>query len=276
MDTVNLKTFLALSEIGSFTRTAEKLFIAQSTVSNRIVELEREIGKPLFTRDKKSIRLTREGKLFIDYARRMVELEQNSLKYVNQASCFDSCIRIGSTNTIYEAYLEKEILEMRKQNPAQSVQVVLGHSDELIFKIQDKILDVIYTYEPLYKTGFDCQVFHREKLVLVTSYENDRYKDGIQREQLSNINYYMCNFKLQGIGEFLIELFPPYKQFSFEIDNSTKMIPYLIYESGYSFLPQNLVETYIETKRLRAIPVKDLETAEIISYCIRKQKELPL
>ena len=49
MDTLSLQTFLTLAEHRNFTRTADALFIAQSTVTNRIAELEKEIGKPVGT-----------------------------------------------------------------------------------------------------------------------------------------------------------------------------------------------------------------------------------
>ena len=43
MDIQTLKTFIALAETKSFTKTANKLFVAQSTVTNRITELEKEL-----------------------------------------------------------------------------------------------------------------------------------------------------------------------------------------------------------------------------------------
>jgi DNA-binding transcriptional LysR family regulator len=84
MDTQNLKTFLVLCDLKNFTKTADQLFLAQSTVTNRIAELEKELGKKLFLRDKKNINLTEEGKLFYDYAKRIVELEETSI----QNPCF--------------------------------------------------------------------------------------------------------------------------------------------------------------------------------------------
>lgn len=44
MDIENLKTFLILANTKNFTRTANQIFVAQSTITNRIHELERELG----------------------------------------------------------------------------------------------------------------------------------------------------------------------------------------------------------------------------------------
>ncbi|MBF1343385.1 MAG: LysR family transcriptional regulator, partial [Megasphaera micronuciformis] len=71
MNTETLRTFIAAAQIKNFTKTAEHLFIAQSTVTNRILDLESEIGKPLFTRKHKQIELTEAGLQFLDYAKQL-------------------------------------------------------------------------------------------------------------------------------------------------------------------------------------------------------------
>ena len=60
MDTETLRTFVALSSYRNYTKTADALFVAQSTVTNRILELEKEVGRPLLARTKRSVTLTPE------------------------------------------------------------------------------------------------------------------------------------------------------------------------------------------------------------------------
>ncbi len=74
MNTDMLQTFLLLAELKNYTHTANQLFVAQSTVTNRIQELEAELGNPLFIRNRKQLRLTEQGERFLSYARRIVEL----------------------------------------------------------------------------------------------------------------------------------------------------------------------------------------------------------
>ena len=64
MDTSTLRTFIALSQIKNFTKTARQLYIAQSTVTNRIRDLEKELGVLLFTRNRKQVELTSAGENF--------------------------------------------------------------------------------------------------------------------------------------------------------------------------------------------------------------------
>jgi LysR family cyn operon transcriptional activator len=53
-----LQYFLAIAETLHFSKAAEKLFVTQSTLSHQLAELEEQIGKPLFDRAGKTVRLT--------------------------------------------------------------------------------------------------------------------------------------------------------------------------------------------------------------------------
>ena len=64
MNSEELKTFIFLSKVKNFTLAAEQLSVAQSTVTNRISELEKEVGKRLFSRGSKTVSLTEEGQIF--------------------------------------------------------------------------------------------------------------------------------------------------------------------------------------------------------------------
>lgn len=61
MDIESLKTFIVLSNVKNYTRAANQLFVAQSTVTNRINELEKELNISLFSRNNRRVELTMEG-----------------------------------------------------------------------------------------------------------------------------------------------------------------------------------------------------------------------
>ncbi|MDN5308425.1 MAG: LysR family transcriptional regulator, repressor for citA [Eubacteriaceae bacterium] len=272
MDTQILKTYLALCRYKSFSRTADALFITQSTVSKRIAELEGTVQQRLFERDKKHVSLTEEGMIFMDYAERMVALEAAAIKKINSHKRFENYLRVGATNSIYESHLVPLIAKYLDVQ-TNAVKIVIGHSSELLFMLQDQTLDVVFSYFPFNKAGLDCRSFHRDELVLVTSFANCQYADGIFQSQLQKTNYLMCNFALKAVGTYIRELFPKHYSFSFEIDNSTKLIPYLISGTGYSFLPLKMVEAQVKAQQLRIIPLIDFQIPVIESYCIGRANE---
>lgn len=269
MDTQSLKTFLTLAEYKNFTKTADVLFVAQSTVTNRIAELEKEVGKPLFSRTKRTVALTKEGEIFLDYAKRMLELADTSIQDINSLNKYENTLRIGTTNTIYECHLFPCIRDYMKQHPKDAVKITIGHSADLIAGIQDHIFDVVYSYLPLNKSGFSCEIFAVDDLILVTNSQNDTYKNGISQEELKNTNYLYCNFALQEVGFFIRELFPPHFQFGFEIDNSTKLIPYLLEFDGISFIPQSIAAPYLQNGKLQSIKLLDFDAPKINCYKVQ-------
>lgn len=271
MDTQALQTFITLAEYRNFTKTADALFIAQSTVTNRIAELEREIGKQLFDRNKRKVTLSREGEAFLFYARRILELQSAGIQEVNSLKKYKDTFRIGATNTIYECYLFPMIREYMEMHPEHAVKITIGHSGDLLQAVQDNLLDVAYSYLPFYHAGFRCDVFATDKLVLVTGHGNGAYDRGITKEELIRSNYLYCNFALQEVGVFIRELFPPHYQFGFEIDNSTKLIPYLIAFDGISFVPESLAAPYIGQEKLRRIALLDFDAPKINCYKVMRE-----
>lgn len=272
MDTQSLQTFITLAKYRNFTRTADSLFVAQSTVTNRIAELEKEVGKPLFARNKRKVSLTQEGELFLPYAKRILELSDTGIQHANALQKYTDTYRIGSANTIYECHLFPVIQYYMRSHPDHAIKITIGHSENLLQAIQDNLLDVVYSYLPFYHNDYYCEVFATDKLVLVTSCDNDRYCNGITQESLIHANYLYCNFALQEVGLFIKALFPPHFQFRFEIDNGTKLIPYLLTSDGISFVPESIATSYIEQQQLQCIKLLDFEAPKINCYRITRRQ----
>ena len=210
MDTQSLKTFVVLARLRNFTKTADELFVAQSTVTNRITELETEVGKPLFFRNKRRVELTEEGEQFQQYAKRILVLTEEGIGSINAMEQYKEKLHIGTTNTIYECFLDSVIKSYMKTHQDTAVKVTISHSVELIQSLQDGLIDIIYTYIPLYKKGYFCKVYAVDELVLVTSIDNKQYENGIYRQELKNTKNFYCNFPLQEEGLFVKDLFQPH------------------------------------------------------------------
>ena len=74
MEFRNILTFLRAAELHSFTRAAEEMGYAQSTVTFHIQQLEAEIGVSLFDRIGKKVSLTPAGEQLVTYANQMLQL----------------------------------------------------------------------------------------------------------------------------------------------------------------------------------------------------------
>ena len=274
MDIETLHTFLILADTRNYTQTANRLFVAQSTITNRINELEKELDITLFTRTNRSVKLTNAGEKFRDYADKVIALTDSSLAQISASHKFENSLRIGCADSIYEGHLAPIIQAHHQNNPEDSLKITIGLSNHLIEQLRNDIFDVVFTYLPLKKSTFHCEIYKQDTLFLVTAYDNLKYEDGITEQELIKENYLMCNYALQDVGQFIRNLFPKYHQFALEIDDCSKIIPFLFAEESYTFLPADTAVPYLREKKLRAVSLKDLETPIINSYLIcKKNKE---
>ena len=271
MNTEELKTFIFLSKVKNFTLAAEQLFIAQSTVTNRISELEKEVGKRLFTRGSKTVKLTEAGEIFLRYAERILELQNTSLEEMNALSSHNRKFSIGAINASYEVYVKPLVDEALKDNTQTSVKVMLGHSLDLIQHLQDNMLDMVFSAIPLKRVGFNCDVYDVDRVALVCKKGMNEYPDGVSKAQLSKLPYLMCDFTLSEAGVFIRSLFPKNHIFRLDVDNSSKLLPYLENGLGYSFLPYKFVKDKIENGTLEEVKLKDFTAPNVTTYLLYRQ-----
>ena len=271
MNTEELKTFIFLSKVKNFTLAAEQLYIAQSTVTNRISELEKEVGKRLFVRDSKTVKLTEAGEIFLRYAERILELQSTSIEEMNAISNHSRKFSIGAINASYETYVKPLVDECLKNNSVTSIKVMLGHSLDLIQHLQDNMLDMVFSAIPLKRAGYHCDVYDVDRVALVFKAGAKEYPDGIAKNQLVKLPYLMCDLTLSEAGVFIRSLFPKNHIFRLDVDNSSKLVPYLENGLGYSFLPYKLVKDKLDSGVLEEVTLKDFNAPNVTTYLLYKQ-----
>jgi DNA-binding transcriptional LysR family regulator len=128
LDLRDLTVFLAVERKGSFGRAATELLITQPAVSERIRHLEREIGRPVFERSARGVKLTEAGEALLPYARRCDALAEESLAAARAAHGTPTfVIAVHST---YAARVVPVVLEALADHPRR-VSVRDAHSEEI-------------------------------------------------------------------------------------------------------------------------------------------------
>jgi Bacterial regulatory helix-turn-helix protein, lysR family len=82
----HLRYFVALADAGSFTHAAERIFIAQPTLSQQIRRLEQIVGTPLLHRRRDGLRLTMAGAVLLDASRTVLSLVDHEVNRTRQAA----------------------------------------------------------------------------------------------------------------------------------------------------------------------------------------------
>src|ERR1700758_1363055 len=82
----HLRYFVALADAGSFTRAAQRIFIAQPTLSQQIRRLEEIVGTPLLQRRREGLHLTAAGHVLLDASRNVLALVDHEVSRTRQAA----------------------------------------------------------------------------------------------------------------------------------------------------------------------------------------------
>ena len=82
----HLRYFVALADAGSFTHAAERIFIAQPTLSQQIRRLEEMVGTPLFQRRREGLRLTAAGHVLLNASRNVLALVDHEVSRTRQVA----------------------------------------------------------------------------------------------------------------------------------------------------------------------------------------------
>ena len=131
-----LRYLIAAAEEGSFTRAAEKLYVAQPSLSQAIHALENELGVRLFQRTGRSVRLTPSGEACLKWARSVVSSEESMRTYIGSAPGGLRVMRIGASPYRSKELLPKAILRFSAQNPGCSV-ILRDESETNMYDLLD-------------------------------------------------------------------------------------------------------------------------------------------
>jgi DNA-binding transcriptional LysR family regulator len=162
LDTGTLRTFIAVVEMAGVTRAANKLHLTQSAVSMQLKRLEETVGTTLLTRNSNGMVATTAGEQLLSYARRLVELNDETLNVL--ASGDDVAeLGFGVSHDIVDLHIADILKQFAQLFPRTTVRLYCKHTANLLERFRAGKLDVIITTEP--NAGPECKELLRRELV---------------------------------------------------------------------------------------------------------------
>ncbi|ODN71690.1 LysR substrate-binding domain-containing protein [Methylobrevis pamukkalensis] len=161
LDLDQLRTFVAISEMGSFTAAADVVHKTQSAVSMQMRRLEERIGRQIFVRDGRQSRLTEDGRRLQEYARRMIRLNDETLAAFADPGAVGA-IRFGMPDDYADRLLPTVLAGFSRINPGIEIAVECQSSHATMELVREGKLDLaIVTSDDLGGRG---EVIRREQL----------------------------------------------------------------------------------------------------------------
>ena len=165
LDIDQLKTFLAIADVGNFTRAADEVNKTQSAVSMQMKRLEVVLGRPLFARDGRGSRFTHDGERLVQYARRIVALSDEAVAAFTKPD-ITGTVRFGTPDDYADIFLPEVLARFNRTHPLVTVDVECYSSAVLNDRLQRGELDLSILTFCGQRNG---ELVRREELVWATS-----------------------------------------------------------------------------------------------------------
>lgn len=144
-----LRYFLAVAREGSLTGAAERLHLTQPTLSRQLKDLERQLGKPLFTRGSRRLSLTDEGRLLRRRAEEIVELaDRLEAEFGSMEETIGGDVHIGGGETQAMKRIARAVGRLRTDHPNIRYHLYSGNEDDVNGRLDQGLLDFGVLIQP--------------------------------------------------------------------------------------------------------------------------------
>ncbi|MGB7299539.1 MAG: LysR family transcriptional regulator, partial [Burkholderiaceae bacterium] len=136
-----LRSFVAISETGSFTAAARLVLRTPSAISMQIKKLEEQVGRQLFVREGRSVSLTADGEALLGYGKQMLMLNTEALTRF-QGDAVEGTVSFGAPDDFGTRFLPNILARFAKTHPSVEVNVSLGTSANMLRQLASAALDL--------------------------------------------------------------------------------------------------------------------------------------
>lgn len=139
LDFYKLQIFVTVAQEGSFSAAAERLYITQSAVSQHVKAMEKQLGRALFQRGRRGVKLTAHGEILLRYAQQIFALldeAENALIDVENLS--EGRLSLGATPGISIYLVPNWVQRFRAQYPQLSVSLKTGVTAQIVTDVLEQ------------------------------------------------------------------------------------------------------------------------------------------
>ncbi|MBP2656361.1 MAG: transcriptional regulator AlsR family [Firmicutes bacterium] len=205
MEIRQLRYFLTVAKYMNFSKAAAELFITQPTISQQIVELEKEVGVKLFTRTTRKIKLTPAGLALQKEAKLIIAQIETAIAATRQAdTTIAGRLSIGILGPSERRFSPKFLASFQKKYPQIELVLKQFHLGTLDIAFKNSEIDLGFTLrtpsfnDSAFYSSFFFKKIYTDRLCLITPYSSN--EPGIKLQDYANLNNGALVFMHRNIG----------------------------------------------------------------------------
>ncbi|OKP76789.1 hypothetical protein A3842_17415 [Paenibacillus sp. P3E] len=276
MELTYLRTFCEVVSSGSYTRAAEKLGYAQSSVTAQVAKLEEMYRAILLERSGRGMIPTFAGNNLLPYARQMLALSEEAKGMI--AGGDRGVLNIGAIETLAAYYLPHRLHRYRLRYPEVQLRVQPGSEEGIITAVKDKSADFGLIFDVTYRSDEIIALpLRQEPLYVVTHPEHRLAKETeVTSNQLADeplvLTEDTCTYRKQLLQELKAAGIAP--RIDMEFGNLEGIKQAVRHQWGTAFLPRYAIEEELNTGVLTGIPLTGKQEKFYIQLIYRKERML--
>ena len=259
-----METLLAVVEHRSFTKAAAALSLTQPAVSHHIRELEEELGATLFVRGKSGMKLTPQGEIAVNYARRLRSLNTRMHEEIADSEKHLTKLHVGITRTSETNFTTEVLAKCGNLHEGLTITITTDTIKNLYDMLENYDIDLAIVEGSHSYRGFSSMMLDTDYLVCVMSNNNPLSAhavvtlDELKSEHMilrlpSSATRSLFESALSSnndsISNFNVIL---------EVDNIATIKDLIRKDLGVSILPRSACMDELKKGKLQALPVENL------------------
>lgn len=189
MEFRQLRYFVKVAELRSFSEASKALFISQSTLSQQIKQLEEELGVELLVRDSRHVSMSDYGEQYLPYAKQVLKDVDTSTERMNDVHQLKiGTLNVGATYT-FCPLLADTVRDYMKKYPGIKLKIYCRSMENLMEMLEHGQLDVALSYKPLQSyDDIDSHILFNSNLCVIAGKDNPvAKKERIRLAELENL-----------------------------------------------------------------------------------------
>lgn len=288
MDFRQLQYMLKVAEEKSFSKAAQKLYIAQPSLSQYIQKLEQQLGVQLFDRSTVPLKLTFAGELYVRTAKQILDLKDQLLQQMTDVASLKKGRLIIGLSPFRSTYVMPKVLpKFREKFPGIEVIFVEGTSSELEDLAIKGSTDITIMTLPIKDDLFNYESIAKEEILVALPANQALCKNSIKSD--SSKNRPTINLKqLEHEPFVLLKSHQKLHQIAISLCNQCGFKPNIILESesieaahalatsgmGVTFVPDTLLSLYDGYDKPFYFSIQDLKPTRAMVVAYRKDRYL--
>jgi DNA-binding transcriptional LysR family regulator len=277
MDFEQLRTFLQVCRLKSFSRAAEKLGMTQPAISAQIRSLEKEVGARLFDRDGGKVTFTAAGRLFEPFAEHCLQCQSHIVVAVNElyrSARGEVSVSASEATSLY--VLPPVLAQYKKHYTRVNLNIVRAEHLRSVESVLNREVDFAVVSMPVKDPRLVVHVVHRDDIVLTVHPTHPLARREVVK--LDEMLQYPLLLLKQGRQRTLInnffDTFDAHPRIAMELDSSELLKRLICAELGMGFLPRVNVLDDVHAGLLKIANLEGMRIHRELALIFRKDRTL--